>query len=62
VQASDVDGFDTSAATVAAFHARGQRMIYYIDVGTAENWRPDYASFPSSVLGASSGWPGEQWA
>jgi hypothetical protein len=61
VQATDVDGFDTSAATVAAFHARGQRMICYIDVGTAENWRSDYASFPSSVLGATNGWPGEQW-
>jgi hypothetical protein len=61
VQASDVDGFDTSAATVAAFHARGQRMICYIDVGTAENWRSDYASFPSSVLGATNGWPGELW-
>ena len=36
-------------------------MICYIDVGTAENWRPDYASFPSSVLGGSNGWPGERW-
>jgi hypothetical protein len=61
VQASDVDGFDTSAATVAAFHARGQHMICYVDVGTAENWRPDNASFPSSVLGDQNGWPGERW-
>lgn len=61
VQASDVDGFDTSAATVAAFHARGQRMICYLDVGTAEDWRPDNAGFPSSVLGDSNGWPGERW-
>jgi hypothetical protein len=61
VQASDVDGFDTTAATVAAFHARGQHMICYVDVGTAENWRPDNASFPSSVLGDQNGWPGERW-
>ena len=61
VMASDVDGFDTTAATVAAFHARGQRMICYIDVGTSESWRSDNASFPSSVLGAGNGWPGEQW-
>jgi hypothetical protein len=61
VQASDIDGFDTSAATVAAFHARGQRVICYIDAGTAENWRPDYSTFPAGVLGSSNGWPGEQW-
>lgn len=61
VQATDVDGFDTSAAIVAAFHARGQRMICYIDVGTAENWRSDYTQFPAGVLGSGNGWPGEQW-
>ena len=33
----------------------------YIDFGTWENWRPDQASFPSSVLGSSNGWPGEKW-
>jgi len=61
VQATDMDGFDNSAATVAAFHARGQRVICYIDVGTWENWRPDASSFPSTVLGSGNGWPGESW-
>ncbi len=61
VDATDIDGFDNGAATVAAFHARGQRVICYIDVGTAENWRPDYKAFPSTVLGSSNGWPGESW-
>jgi hypothetical protein len=61
VAATDVDGFDTSAATVAQFHAIGQRMICYIDVGTWENWRSDASQFPSSVLGNNNGWPGEQW-
>jgi hypothetical protein len=61
VAATDVDGFDNSAATVANFHAIGQRMICYIDVGTWENWRPDASQFPSTVLGSSNGWPGEQW-
>ena len=61
VQAIDVDGFDNSAATVAAFRARGQRAICYTDVGTSEDWRPDASQFPSSVLGASNGWPGERW-
>ena len=36
-------------------------MIYSIDVGTAENFRPDYSSFPPSVLGRSNGWPGKRW-
>jgi hypothetical protein len=61
VMATDVDGFDTSAASVAQFHALGQRMICYIDVGTAENWRPDYGEFPAADLGKANGWPGELW-
>jgi hypothetical protein len=61
VQATDVDGFETSAATVASFHARGQHVICYIDVGTWEKFRPDAARFPRSVLGRRNGWPGERW-
>ena len=61
-QAVDLDGFDTSAATVAALHMRGQRAICYIDVGTAENWRSDYSEFPASVKGSTvDGWAGENW-
>jgi len=59
--AYDIDGFETSAGEVAALHGAGKRVICYIDVGTAENFRPDYASFPKSVLGRSNGWPGEKW-
>jgi hypothetical protein len=61
VAATDIDGFDNSSGTVASFHAIGQRMICYIDVGTWENWRPDASQFPDSVLGNSNGWPGERW-
>jgi hypothetical protein len=61
VMAIDIDGFDNGASEVAALHAVGQRAICYIDVGTAENWRPDYGKFPASVMGASNGWPGENW-
>ncbi len=46
VAATDIDGFDNSSGTVANFHAIGQRMICYIDVGTSENWRPDASQFP----------------
>lgn len=61
VAAYDIDGFENTAAEVSALHAQGKRAVCYIDVGTAENWRSDYSSFPASVLGASDGWSGEQW-
>jgi hypothetical protein len=61
VAAYDIDGFETSAAEVAALHAQGKHVICYIDVGTAEDFRPDYSEFPKSVLGRSNGWPGERW-
>jgi hypothetical protein len=61
VAAYDIDGFENTAAEVAALHAQGKRVICYIDVGTAENFRPDYKQFPRSVLGATNGWPGERW-
>ena len=61
VAAYDIDGFENGAAEVAALHARGIHVICYIDVGTAERFRPDYKLFPASVLGRSNGWPGERW-
>jgi hypothetical protein len=47
----DIDGFTNPAATVAALHARGDKVICYIEVGAAESYRPDYRQFPASVLG-----------
>jgi hypothetical protein len=61
VAAYDVDGFETEASEVAALHAQGKHVICYIDVGTAEDFRPDYAQFPASTLGRKNGWPGERW-
>ncbi len=53
----DIDLFDNAASVVASLHAQGRKVICYVDAGTYEDWRPDAASFPSSVLGASNGWP-----
>ncbi|MGD1059241.1 MAG: endo alpha-1,4 polygalactosaminidase [Solirubrobacteraceae bacterium] len=61
VAAYDIDGFETSASEVASLHAQGKHVICYIDVGTAEDFRPDYSEFPESVLGDSNGWVGERW-
>lgn len=62
VDAYDLDGFDTTAATVDRIHQNGGRAICYISVGSWENWRPDKNRFPKRVLGAAyDGWPGERW-
>jgi hypothetical protein len=61
VQMYDVDGFNNSAANVSTLHAAGIKAVCYLSAGTYENWRPDASQFPSSVLGSSNGWPGEQW-
>jgi hypothetical protein len=61
VAAYDIDGFENGSGEVAALHAQGKHVICYIDAGTAESFRPDYRSFPRSVLGRSNGWPGEKW-
>jgi hypothetical protein len=57
----DIDGFENPASVVAALHAKGRRVICYVDVGAAENFRPDYRSYPAAVLGRDSGWPGERY-
>jgi hypothetical protein len=61
VEIYDIDGFENSAAEVAALHAQGKHVVCYIDAGTAEDFRPDYSEFPKSVLGRPNGWPGEHW-
>ncbi|GAA3232603.1 endo alpha-1,4 polygalactosaminidase [Actinocorallia longicatena] len=57
----DIDGFENSAAVVDALHERGRKVICYISVGSAENFRPDYKAFPPEVMGESNGWEGERW-
>jgi hypothetical protein len=58
----DIDGEQNSKAVVDALHAKGRKVICYIDAGGAESYRADVASLPSSVLGkAVEGWPQERW-
>ncbi|MFB7861818.1 endo alpha-1,4 polygalactosaminidase [Streptomyces sp. NPDC056069] len=57
----DIDGFDHSAATVADLHRRGRKVICYVSTGAWEDFRPDAAKFPASLLGKGNGWPGERW-
>lgn len=61
VNAYDIDGFENTSSEVSLLHSQGKRAICYIDVGTAENFRPDYSEFPTADLGNTNGWPGERW-
>ena len=58
----DVDGFETSRATVRKLHAQGRKVICYLDVGSWEPYRPDKAEFPHSVIGRRyAGFENERW-
>ncbi|WP_214411189.1 endo alpha-1,4 polygalactosaminidase [Sphaerisporangium fuscum] len=64
VQMYDIDGFNTGSALVKSLHdtKAGRKVVCYISAGSYENWRPDAAQFPASVLGKNlDGWEGERW-
>jgi hypothetical protein len=62
VGAYDIDGWGNDAAEVAALHARGIKVVCYMDAGTYEPGRPDSGSFPAALKGSAvQGWPGEIW-
>ncbi len=51
VQMYDVDLFDVPESTVTSLHNQGKNVICYFSAGSWEDWRPDAADFPASVLG-----------
>ncbi len=58
----DIDGFENSAQVVAELHARGRKVICYINAGAWEDFRPDQEKFPKPLLGKKNkGWDGEKW-
>lgn len=59
----DVDLWDNvDSGLIGRLHAKGRKVVCYFSAGSAENWRPDYASFPRAALGkAMNGWAGERW-
>jgi hypothetical protein len=57
----DIDGFENDASVVSALHAKGRKVICYVNVGAWESFRPDAAAFPESVRGSGDGWNGERW-
>lgn len=62
VQVFDIDLFDNAPAVMSDLHARGRKVICYVDLGSWEDNRADAGSFPMSVLGATyDGFPHERW-
>lgn len=62
VGAYDIDGWNNTAQEVGALHARGIKVVCYMDAGSYEPGRLDSASFPAALKGAAvQGWPGEFW-
>jgi hypothetical protein len=58
----DIHGFDNPASTVAALHAAGRHADCYIETGAWEDYRPDAAQYPATVLGSSmDGYPSERY-
>ena len=58
----DLDGFATSAASVAAIHADDHYALCYINAGAWESFRPDASTYPAGILGkAYAGYPDERW-
>lgn len=58
----DVDGFETSKATVRQLHRLGRKVVCYLDVGSWESYRPDAGRFPATAIGNRyEGFPDERW-
>ncbi|MFD9354243.1 endo alpha-1,4 polygalactosaminidase [Streptomyces sp. NPDC060031] len=57
----DVDGFNTAKEQVATLKRADRRTICYLSTGAWEDFRPDAADFPTSLLGEGNGWEGERW-
>jgi hypothetical protein len=61
VDVFDID-WEEDASVVAQLQQAGKKVICYVSVGSWEDWRPDAANFPATVLGNDyPGWPGEKF-
>lgn len=56
------DGVTPNTHAVRAIRRTGGHAVCYVSAGSIEEWRPDAADFPDSVIGRPlDGWPGERW-
>lgn len=54
-------GDSENPGVIAKLHAKGVKVVCYLDSGAWESYRPDARFFPSAVIGKSTGWSGERW-
>lgn len=58
----NLDGEETSSATIRTVHADGRKAVCYFSAGSYENYRSDKKLFPKKLLGRTmDGWPDERW-
>ena len=58
----DLDYETTTTTETGILKSAGRRLVCYLSVGSAEDFRADAGGFPAAVRGkAMSGWPDEQW-
>ncbi len=50
-QVVDIDAFQTPKSLIDLLHNKNKIVIAYLSVGSAEDWRPDYNSYPRSLIG-----------
>lgn len=56
------DGVTLNTFHVMLVHHSFAHAVCYVSAGSVEQWRPDAADFPDSVLGQPlDGWLGERW-
>ncbi|MEM9249156.1 MAG: endo alpha-1,4 polygalactosaminidase [Pseudomonadota bacterium] len=57
-----MDLMETTPWDIADLKARYVKTVCYVSIGSAENFRDDYETFPAAVLGADYyGWPDEKY-
>lgn len=56
-----IDAAYYTKADIQALHQKGVEVYSYLNIGTIETFREDYASYRHCVLGPYEDWPGEYW-
>lgn len=58
----DIDLFDSAPELIQKLHRQGKKVICYMNAGSSETWRPDYASIKATDKGdVMKEWRTEQW-
>jgi hypothetical protein len=62
VNVYDIDLFDAPGSVIGQLQARGVRVLCYFSAGSAEDFRSDFGTIPSSAIGKPlDGSPDERW-